>query len=553
MHPKDAHSSCISEEEKYQKSLYKGKKEKPAASNAPAPAKTSVAAPAPAPTKSEKEQPKKQATDSEPPKKKAKVDESSKKKSSKSSARAAKACEPAALKDTIAKLGGSKGVTLAELAEHLEKSNDIKRSRVDAALFKLRLTVSDGRLTHDHVSSRNSEKAKLRVPSGDERFFLLTSPSRGLDKAAGLDAEFNLLQPTVQQEYRIVASGRHDAFAIEVYELSVLVSILCGNLAQLATSAPLDELYNIATTTHIEQERLANDVKMLVGDVSIDDHATLFRHLLRLEPLCSGRTGHLQHYLAHNGDVCSPVYTSLVHGSHLDHTGVFWVDTLCLHLVPRLREEAWTTLRRSYMVIPLRTTIASAINEGPDASLRLLNAPLDPDVTSDRPGVQWLERELYLQPPWATPEALLALLVSHFALIGRKARPSGGVRQGPTSLERAKAVGAVKENDRKTNAGTNKAYGTDHQHIAKLDRENEVLPPPRVPPTVGKLISQARQAKNMTQKDLSTRINEKPNVVSEYEQGRAIPNPQILGKMERVLGVKLRGKNIGAPLGGPKK
>lgn len=35
-------------------------------------------------------------------------------------------------------------------------------------------------------------------------------------------------------------------------------------------------------------------------------------------------------------------------------------------------------------------------------------------------------------------------------VIGRKARPSGGVRQGPTSLERAKAVGAVKENDRKS-------------------------------------------------------------------------------------------------------
>lgn len=35
-------------------------------------------------------------------------------------------------------------------------------------------------------------------------------------------------------------------------------------------------------------------------------------------------------------------------------------------------------------------------------------------------------------------------------VIGRKARPSGGVRQGPSSLERAKAVGAVTENDRKS-------------------------------------------------------------------------------------------------------
>ena len=91
-------------------------------------------------------------------------------------------------------------------------------------------------------------------------------------------------------------------------------------------------------------------------------------------------------------------------------------------------------------------------------------------------------------------------------------------------------------------AGTNKAHqGTDHQRIAKLDRENEVAPPPRVPPTVGKSIGQGRQAKGLTQKELGTKINEKPNVIAEYESGKAIPNPQILAKMERVLGVKLRG------------
>ena len=40
----------------------------------------------------------------------------------------------------------------------------------------------------------------------------------------------------------------------------------------------------------------------------------------------------------------------------------------------------------------------------------------------------------------------------------------------------------------------------------------------------------------------SNQINEKPQVVNEYEQGKAIPNQQIIGKMERILGVKLRGK-----------
>jgi len=37
-------------------------------------------------------------------------------------------------------------------------------------------------------------------------------------------------------------------------------------------------------------------------------------------------------------------------------------------------------------------------------------------------------------------------------------------------------------------------------------------------------------------------INEKPQVIQEYESGKAIPNQQIIGKLERALGAKLRGK-----------
>ncbi|KAK0544034.1 multiprotein-bridging factor 1 [Tilletia horrida] len=141
-------------------------------------------------------------------------------------------------------------------------------------------------------------------------------------------------------------------------------------------------------------------------------------------------------------------------------------------------------------------------------------------------------------------------------VIGSKARPGGsGGRQGPTAYERAKQVGAITENDRKVTAGTNKGHApVDHQRIAKLDRENEVAPPPKVAPSVGRAIQQARQDKEMTQKDLGTKINEKPQVIAEYESGKAVPNAQILSKMERALGVKLRGKDIGAPFGpGPKK
>lgn len=72
----------------------------------------------------------------------------------------------------------------------------------------------------------------------------------------------------------------------------------------------------------------------------------------------------------------------------------------------------------------------------------------------------------------------------------------------------------------------------DHAHLAKLDRENEVAPPAKVAPSVGKAIGQTRQEKGMTQKDLGTKINEKPQVIAEYESGKAIPNPAILAKLE---------------------
>lgn len=66
-------------------------------------------------------------------------------------------------------------------------------------------------------------------------------------------------------------------------------------------------------------------------------------------------------------------------------------------------------------------------------------------------------------------------------------------------------------------------------------------------------MSQARLALELTQKDVAQKVNEKPSVIQDYESGRAVPNPQILGKLERILKVKLRGNDIGKKLEGPKK
>lgn len=61
----------------------------------------------------------------------------------------------------------------------------------------------------------------------------------------------------------------------------------------------------------------------------------------------------------------------------------------------------------------------------------------------------------------------------------------------------------------------------------------------------GKIIQQARLEKKWTQKEFAQKINELVTTVAEYESGRAIPNQTVLSKMERQLGVRLRGEKKG--------
>ena len=79
------------------------------------------------------------------------------------------------------------------------------------------------------------------------------------------------------------------------------------------------------------------------------------------------------------------------------------------------------------------------------------------------------------------------------------------------------------------------------QRMGKLENETEELSHNKVNTEVKKAIMQGRLAKKLTQAQLAQQINEKPQIIQEYESGKAIPNQQILSKMERILGVKLRG------------
>lgn len=125
----------------------------------------------------------------------------------------------------------------------------------------------------------------------------------------------------------------------------------------------------------------------------------------------------------------------------------------------------------------------------------------------------------------------------------RKKAPTSAAKKDEKAVNAARRAGAEIETVKKSTAGTNKAASSGTSlNTRKLDEETDVLAHERVPSELKKNIMQARLDKKMTQSQLAQLINEKPQIVQEYESGKAIPNQQIITKLERVLGVKLRGK-----------
>lgn len=87
----------------------------------------------------------------------------------------------------------------------------------------------------------------------------------------------------------------------------------------------------------------------------------------------------------------------------------------------------------------------------------------------------------------------------------------------------------------------------------KLDQETNGGRHETVSQSLRSVITKARNSKGISQANLAQLCCVKPATITSYENGKAIPDNAVLGKMERHLCVKLRGKNIGEPLSGKKK
>merc|ERR1719400_2563878 len=52
-------------------------------------------------------------------------------------------------------------------------------------------------------------------------------------------------------------------------------------------------------------------------------------------------------------------------------------------------------------------------------------------------------------------------------------------------------------------------------------------------------LQQARLKKGWKQHQLAQQLNVRQTVINQYESGKIVPNPQLIAKMNRILGVKL--------------
>jgi ribosome-binding protein aMBF1 (putative translation factor) len=78
----------------------------------------------------------------------------------------------------------------------------------------------------------------------------------------------------------------------------------------------------------------------------------------------------------------------------------------------------------------------------------------------------------------------------------------------------------------------------------KINDEDELPKLDKVGLDMGKIIMQARLAKNLKQTDLAKQLNITPDIIRDHENGSAPRNAALLNRIGKIIGVKLTGSNV---------
>jgi putative transcription factor len=125
-------------------------------------------------------------------------------------------------------------------------------------------------------------------------------------------------------------------------------------------------------------------------------------------------------------------------------------------------------------------------------------------------------------------------------VVWQKSGPKGKASKSSAAVNAARRSGGYVETEKKITGGQNKsAHSGAGANAVKLDENTETFRHDTVSHDFKMALQQARLAKKMSQAALATAINEKGSVINEYESGKAIPNGQIINKLNRALGVRL--------------
>ena len=210
-----------------------------------------------------------------------------------------------------------------------------------------------------------------------------------------------------------------DRLTASAYELSVLLSVLCGDQNQLGSSITLlvQELYAQVPNDATSQEpRTDADMQALLGKDTYGVQALniggpagrrfLFMCLWMLESLCSLRPNFSHQYLERRQYVLAVseptdlsrleyvhhLYLVLQGQAYMGISGarpgaesprtdrcilkvgrphLFWLQLLALRAIPHVRMQAWSVLRKAYMQIPVDRDVGCALRSGTDGVERL--------------------------------------------------------------------------------------------------------------------------------------------------------------------------------------